>query len=140
MDYATAKREAQARADETGMDYGVEKLGSEHRYFGLPRRENRFGFELRCEVVSCTRLERCVPGHGPVVQRRPKGRVRVQDGRVFLDGRPIGRVEQTSEGWGYSAGKPYLYPAASYWRAVSQCVHSYASWIGWYAVIVDRSY
>jgi hypothetical protein len=32
----------------------------------LPQRKNRYGFELRCEVVECENLDRCQPGHGPM--------------------------------------------------------------------------
>jgi hypothetical protein len=67
--YEQVKAEAQDLANLYGFDYGVEKCGfperPEYRYFMLPRRENRYGFELRCEVVSCTDLSKCRPGHGP---------------------------------------------------------------------------
>lgn len=66
VDYASVRLEAQAGANRTGFDYGVEKLGKDFRSFMLPGREYRFGFERRCEVVSCDRLDRCQPGHGPV--------------------------------------------------------------------------
>ena len=65
--YAAAKADAQARADATGFDHSLEWQGG----FGgwavgmLPARKNRRGFELRCEVVMCTYLSKCQPGHGP---------------------------------------------------------------------------
>lgn len=65
MTYNEAKAEAQAKANEMGYDYGVEKLGASYRAFMLPQKKNRFGHELRCEVVSCTILANCKPGHGP---------------------------------------------------------------------------
>lgn len=63
--YESARAAAQAAANEDGFDRGVEKLGTRWRFFMLPQKRNRFGFELRCEVVSCTDLKRCKPGHGP---------------------------------------------------------------------------
>ena len=52
--YETVRAEAQARANETGQDYGVERneLMREWGFFMLPCPQNRYGFELRCEVVS----------------------------------------------------------------------------------------
>ena len=65
--YAAAKLRAQRHANETGFDFGVEANDFErdYRVFMLPRRENRYGFELRCEVVSCSDLSKCQEGHGP---------------------------------------------------------------------------
>lgn len=67
-DYQTARAEAQAKANATGFDHGLERndLFKSFRVFMLPRRENRCGHELRCEVVSPERLDACQPGHGPV--------------------------------------------------------------------------
>lgn len=62
-----ARQEAQRRADATGFDHGVwgpDAFGG-YSFRALPRRENRFGHELLCEVVMCTKLEDCKPGHGP---------------------------------------------------------------------------
>lgn len=141
MEYQEARREAQLRANDTGGDYGVEKLGAEYRYFPLPQRRHRFGFELRCEVVSCTDIAKCRPGHGPNVATAPgKRRVKIEGERVLLDGRPIGKVAKGPEGW-TSTHWPNThnsYPARSYAAAILGCVHSYASWIGWHAVIVER--
>jgi hypothetical protein len=45
-------------ARQLGKEVGLEKLpspldrGLDWRVFSLPRRENRFGFEARCEVVG----------------------------------------------------------------------------------------
>ena len=64
MTYKEAKLTAQALADKLGFDYGVEKNAFGYGYFMLPRRENRYGFELRCEVVSCTDLSKTQAGHG----------------------------------------------------------------------------
>ena len=51
--YATVRAEAQARANETGADFGLEfnALMKEYNFFMLPGEKNRYGFELRCEVV-----------------------------------------------------------------------------------------
>ncbi len=68
--YADARAEAQAKADETGFDYGLEwnDVFGQFHIFGLPQVQNRFGHELRCEVVYPTLLERCQPGHGPMAR------------------------------------------------------------------------
>jgi hypothetical protein len=65
--YSKARAEAQARANETGYDIGLERndLFKTFRTFMLPQRQNRSGHELQCEVVSCENLDRCKPGHGP---------------------------------------------------------------------------
>lgn len=141
MDYGQAKREAQARADATGFDHGVEKLGSEYRFWQLPERQNRFGHELRCEVVMCTTLARCMPGHGPATvkpQSRRK-RIKVDRGMIYLDGRQIGALEKRADGWLSTAWPTnYREHSPTQARAILRTVHSYASWIGWYHVIVDR--
>ena len=66
--YETARAEAQRKANETGFDFGLEanELFKEYRSFMLPQRENRYGFETRCEVVMCEILDKCQKGHGPV--------------------------------------------------------------------------
>lgn len=55
--YLAARTEAQALANETGRDYGLEAndLFKQWRSFMLPHAENRYGHELRCEVVSSER-------------------------------------------------------------------------------------
>ena len=63
--YREARDEAQKQADATGFDHGIERNAFGFRVFMLPQRQNRYGHELRCEVVSCMRLERCQKGHGP---------------------------------------------------------------------------
>jgi hypothetical protein len=65
--YDVARAAMQAAANADGFDRGIEAndLFKEWRIFTLPRRENRTGFELRCEVVSCEDLSKCQPGHGP---------------------------------------------------------------------------
>jgi hypothetical protein len=63
--YEAAKAEAQKRANDTGFDFGVEKNAFGYSAFMLPQKRNRYGHELRCEVVSCTTLSRCQTGHGP---------------------------------------------------------------------------
>lgn len=65
-DYAKARERAQKVANATGMDVGLERnplFGTwSHRI--LPRRENRFGFELRMEVVSPEDIKKTRAGHG----------------------------------------------------------------------------
>lgn len=65
--WQAARTEAQLKANATGFDYGLEAndLFKSFSVFMLPRRENRYGLELRCEVVSCEFLDRCQPWHGP---------------------------------------------------------------------------
>lgn len=55
--YLAARAEAQALANETGLDYGIEAndLFKQWRTFMLPRKENRAGHELRCEIVLSER-------------------------------------------------------------------------------------
>lgn len=65
MTYQEASQAAQKAADTTGFDHGVEKIGSEYRFWILPPKGRRFGFELKCEVRYCSDLNKCRPGHGP---------------------------------------------------------------------------
>ncbi len=55
--YKAAREDAQKKANETD-------LFKSFHVFMLPKRVNRCGHELRCEVVSCEILEKCQPGHG----------------------------------------------------------------------------
>ena len=64
-DYEKVRAKAQTSANETGFYYGIERNAFGFTCFMLPRRENRCGHELRCEVVSCEDLKKCQPGHGP---------------------------------------------------------------------------
>lgn len=77
MTHKEARQEAQRRADSTGFDHWVHGPDAFGDYsFGmLPRRENRQGRELRDEVVHCTDLSRCQPGHGPTARDRARRRV-----------------------------------------------------------------
>lgn len=65
--YVGARAKAQADANRDGFDRGLEAndLFKQWTSFMLPARKNRYGHELRCEVVSCESLDRCQPGHGP---------------------------------------------------------------------------
>ena len=72
--YETARERAQKRANATGMDIGLERSMFGFTTFVLPRKENRYGHELQCEVVMCERLEKCQPGHGPTAVVRTDGR------------------------------------------------------------------
>lgn len=72
MNYSEARAYAQKVANETGFDVGLECFGAECLTRILPRREHRYGSELRCEVVMCEILDKCQPGHGPIsAPRRP---------------------------------------------------------------------
>lgn len=64
--YDDAKKFAQAKANETGRDFGLElnKLFKEYIVFGLPNACNRTGHELRCEVVHPDNIETTSKGHG----------------------------------------------------------------------------
>ena len=70
MNYAEAIEQAQQRADASGRDYGVAHNALLHGYYvvPLPRRENRYGAEVRCEIVCPSTWAE--PGHGPVSPRR----------------------------------------------------------------------
>ena len=65
--YKNARTEAQAKANATGYDHGIErnKIFKSFTVFMLPKRENRVGHELRCEIVYPEDLTICKPGHGP---------------------------------------------------------------------------
>ena len=63
--YQKVRAHAQAQADATGFDWGVEAVADgATRCWSLPRAEHRFGHELRCEVAHPTRLDVTQPGHG----------------------------------------------------------------------------
>ena len=65
--YSVARAEAQAKANATGYDHGLEAndLFKTWRSWTLPQRVNRCGHEAQCEVVMCERIDDCKPGHGP---------------------------------------------------------------------------
>ena len=65
--YAAARAEAQKLADADGFDRRLEwnAVFSQWMISMLPARGARFGFEARCEVVSCSDLAKCQRGHGP---------------------------------------------------------------------------
>ena len=67
--YIEARVEAQTSANADGFDRGVEanELFRHFRIFMLPRRENRWLFELRYEVVS-TERQNAQSGHGRVTE------------------------------------------------------------------------
>lgn len=71
-EYTRVRAEAQAKANETGFDYGVERndLFKTFRSFLLPAKASRYGFELQCEVVMCEIVDKCQPGHGPMAKDR----------------------------------------------------------------------
>jgi hypothetical protein len=65
--YRACRAEAQSAANADGFDRGLEANDIFHtfRHFMLPGKDRRYGYELRCEVVSCETLSKCRPGHGP---------------------------------------------------------------------------
>lgn len=65
--YRAARAEAQAKANADGFDRGLEAndLFKSWNVFMLPGKSNRYGHEVRCEVVSCEDLSKCQAGHGP---------------------------------------------------------------------------
>ncbi len=66
--YTAVRNWTQLQANATGFDYGMAKgLLGEWVCWMLPKRKNRFGRDLQCEVVSCEVLTHCRPGHGPEV-------------------------------------------------------------------------
>jgi len=71
--YRVARASAQAAANADGFDRGLEAndLFKSWRTFMLPGKGYRYGFEARCEVVSCEDLTRCVHGHGPMASLDP---------------------------------------------------------------------
>lgn len=64
--YKVARAEAQARANATGRDIGLEAnaLFKTWNSFVLPAAQYRNGHELRCEVVHPERIADTKPGHG----------------------------------------------------------------------------
>lgn len=64
--YRAARTEAQARANATGCDVGLEAndLFQYWNTFLLPARQYRNGHELRCEVVMPDTIVGNQPGHG----------------------------------------------------------------------------
>lgn len=65
--YTERRAEAQKRANDFGFDHGLEAnhIFRDFTIMMLPRRENRYGFELRVEVVHPEDLSKTQPGHGP---------------------------------------------------------------------------
>ena len=62
-DYKCARSYAQKQADKIGWDYGIE-WNTIYKYwhtFPLPRRENRYGHEVKCEVIYSNNPKE---GHG----------------------------------------------------------------------------
>lgn len=62
--YVRARAQEEANAD--GFDRGIERndMFRSFTYRMLPRKENRYGHETRCEVVSCEDVSKTQPGHG----------------------------------------------------------------------------
>ena len=72
--YEAARAEAQARADASGLDVGIEISDTcqvstpviNVRF--LPQKKNRNGYNAFAEVVMCSDLAKCMPGHGPLAK------------------------------------------------------------------------
>lgn len=70
--YGAAKAEAQALADASGLDVGIEISDTcpisapviNVRF--PPNKKNRQGYTSFAEVVMCSDLAKCMPGHGPL--------------------------------------------------------------------------
>lgn len=76
--YAECRAKAQAHADLTGTDVGIELLWNgghpglvSWSWFGLPQKHHRYGHETTCEVVHPTDVTRTQPGHGYAATRPP---------------------------------------------------------------------
>lgn len=65
-EYKDAREIAQKKANDSGMDFGLEfnSIFKTYNSFMLPRKENRTGHELRCEVVSPENIDKTEKGHG----------------------------------------------------------------------------
>jgi hypothetical protein len=74
--YHAARAEAQARANATGMDHGIEAndLFKTFTVRTLPRKENRSGHELQVEVVMPEDIRKAQPGHGPLARNAAQER------------------------------------------------------------------
>jgi hypothetical protein len=73
--YREARAYAQSKANEMGMDMGLEgnDVFKHWNVFGpLPKRENRSGHELRCEVVSPENIGSTQRGHGHAPNQRSR--------------------------------------------------------------------
>lgn len=59
VSYTACRADAQTEANRSGADQGLEynPLFKFYRFWRLPKPENRFGHELRCEVVRSERKE-----------------------------------------------------------------------------------
>jgi len=66
--YVERRAEAQRRANETGMDHGLERndLFKDFQISMLPAKKYRAGHELSVEVVHPEDLSKVQPGHGPL--------------------------------------------------------------------------
>lgn len=69
MNYEATRAEAQKASNEDGFDRGLVRSANGWTSQRLPRRENRYGRDLECEVVWCFDLRKCQPGHGPLGER-----------------------------------------------------------------------
>lgn len=70
--YAEVREQAQAMADKSGRDYGIERYPTgEYAIHALPNPEHRAGFELRCEVVHPSGTCAGCGGFAPTVGPHP---------------------------------------------------------------------
>lgn len=94
MTYEEARERAQQIADQTGRDMAVRRDhegGWEARH--LPRREDRSGWEIRCEVVSPMRPRE---GHGPTANLGGADGWTAQRGSLLRPGEPMPRKARLS--------------------------------------------
>lgn len=71
--YKAALDEAQRRANELGMDHGLEFRPTYREWAVrlLPAKQYRFGDDHTCAVIHPRDLARTLPGHGPRATRPP---------------------------------------------------------------------
>lgn len=83
--YRAARAKAQMKANELGIDHGLEwnPIFNHWHIFMLPEKQNRYGFELRCEVVSCEILSKCQRGHGYTPSTIKRFTFKAPDGRIL---------------------------------------------------------
>jgi hypothetical protein len=63
--YEAVRAEAQSACDADGFDRGMTRETYGHWFMRLPAKQFRGGGELLCELVMCSDLAKCQPGHGP---------------------------------------------------------------------------
>ncbi len=114
--YKHAFDEACRRANELGMDHGLEFNGCMHGgrivYGGwfvrlLPAKQYRFGADHTCAVIHPVDLGRTLPGHGPRATRPPS------TGGPEYHGGPFDREENLRKAREWEAEHGPMYPPPS---------------------------